>query len=128
VSATTHDSADVTVFDMKGNRLLPKVWKESLSSDVHALVANDGKLPNPRELALFKQDTLLIVLPAAPATPAIAETFAPSSRTPAQVRPTTELRPPSPTPARPNSTLPSPTPPVVVPGGEELPPSELPNS
>ncbi len=64
VTATTHDPADVAVFDMKGNRLLPKAWKELLKSDVHALIASDGKLPNPRELTLFKQDTLLIVLPA----------------------------------------------------------------
>lgn len=59
VSAQTFDPADVAVFDMKGNRLAPKVWKETLKADVHVLVSADGKLPNPRELALFKQDTLL---------------------------------------------------------------------
>lgn len=70
VRATTHDPADVAVFDMKGNRLSPKAWKEMLKSDVHALVAHDGKLPNPRELTLFKQDTLLIVLPGSASVPA----------------------------------------------------------
>ncbi|HEY1187430.1 MAG TPA: sigma-70 family RNA polymerase sigma factor [Gemmata sp.] len=64
VRATAHDPADIAVFDMKGNRLAPKAWKEMLKTDVHALIANDGKLPNPRELTLFKPDTLLIVLPA----------------------------------------------------------------
>ena len=68
VTAETHDTGDVAVFDMKGNRLAPKVWKEQLKSDVHALVATDGKLVNPRELTLFKADTLLVVLPA-PVTP-----------------------------------------------------------
>jgi|GEM_PF-1725079 len=71
VSAAAHDPADVAVFDMKGNRLSPKAWKELLKSDVHVLLASDGKLPNPRELTLFKQDTLLVVLPAT-ATPAPA--------------------------------------------------------
>lgn len=69
VSAAMHDPADVAVFDMKGNRLSPKAWKELLKSDVHVLLTFDGKLPNPRELTLFKQDTLLVVLPAT-ATPA----------------------------------------------------------
>ncbi|MBN9122369.1 MAG: sigma-70 family RNA polymerase sigma factor [Planctomycetes bacterium] len=63
VHASTHDPADVAVFDMKGNRLAQKAWKEQLKNDVHALVATDGKLPNPRELVLFKPDALLIVLP-----------------------------------------------------------------
>jgi RNA polymerase sigma factor (sigma-70 family) len=63
VQATTHDPADVAVFDMKGNRLQPKVWKEKLKNDVHALVTFDGRLPNPRELTLFKDDTLIVVLP-----------------------------------------------------------------
>lgn len=65
VRAATYDPADIAVFDMKGSRLAPKVWKEALKTDVHALVTHDGKLPNPRELTLFKQDALLIVLPAA---------------------------------------------------------------
>jgi RNA polymerase sigma factor (sigma-70 family) len=64
VSATEYDPADIAVFDMKGNRLSQKAWKELFKGDVHALVAQDGKLPNPRELTLFKQDTLLVVLPA----------------------------------------------------------------
>lgn len=73
VTARTYDPADVAVFDMKGNRLAAKDWKAQLKSDVHALVAADGKLPNPRELTLFKADTLLIVLPAAPAAvPAVS--------------------------------------------------------
>jgi RNA polymerase sigma factor (sigma-70 family) len=63
VLARTYDAADVQVFDAKGNRVLPKAWKEKLKTDVHALVSYDGKLPNPRELALFKEDTLVIVLP-----------------------------------------------------------------
>jgi len=69
VSAQTVDAADVAVFDMKGNRVSPKVWKETLKSDVHVLVSADGKLPNPRELALFKQDVLVVVLPSATVLP-----------------------------------------------------------
>ena len=57
------DAADVGVFDMKGNRVADKVWKEKLKTDQHVLLANEGKLPHPRELTLFRDDTLLIVLP-----------------------------------------------------------------
>jgi hypothetical protein len=36
VSGTTiPDIADINVFDMKGNRLMPKTWKERLKVDVH---------------------------------------------------------------------------------------------
>jgi hypothetical protein len=64
VGARTYDPADVAVFDMKGNRLQNKAWRDKFKNDVHALVAYDGRLPNPRELALFKEDALLVVLPA----------------------------------------------------------------
>ena len=47
VSATKHDPADVSVFDMKGNRLPPKAWKEKFKSDVHVLVAYDGQAAEP---------------------------------------------------------------------------------
>ncbi|MDY3558905.1 sigma-70 family RNA polymerase sigma factor [Gemmata sp. JC673] len=63
VRATTYDPADVAVFDIKGNRLSPKAWKEMLKTDVVALVSSNGSLPNPRELTMFKPDTLVIVLP-----------------------------------------------------------------
>ena len=39
------------------------MWKEKLKTDQHVLLANEGKLPHPRELTLFKDDTLVIVLP-----------------------------------------------------------------
>jgi RNA polymerase sigma factor (sigma-70 family) len=55
--------ADVAAFDMKGNRIQSKVWREKLKEDQHVLVAFDGRLPQPRELTLFKDDTLLIVFP-----------------------------------------------------------------
>ena len=63
VHASFHDPAEVSVFDMKGNRLPTKTWKEKLKSDVHVIIGHDGRLPNPRELTLFKEDTLLVVLP-----------------------------------------------------------------
>ena len=63
VIGKTTDAADVSVFDMKGNRVADKVWKEKLKADQHVLVAADGKLPHPRELTPFKDDTLLVVLP-----------------------------------------------------------------
>jgi hypothetical protein len=63
IHATKHDVGDVAVFDMKGNRLQTKSWKDKMKSDVHVLLGYDGKLPNPRELTLYKDDTLLVVLP-----------------------------------------------------------------
>jgi RNA polymerase sigma factor (sigma-70 family) len=96
VTATTHDPADVSVFDMKGNRLAAKDWKAQLKGDVHALVATDGKLPNPRELTLFKADTLLVVLPA-PVAPAYAPAAYPATTATGQ----SIYVPPSALPARP---------------------------
>lgn len=64
ISAKSYDASDVSVFDVKGNRVADKTWKAQLKTDQHALVAFDGRLPLPRELQLFKDDTLLIVFPA----------------------------------------------------------------
>jgi len=72
------DAADVLVFDMKGNRLAAKAWREKLQNDQHVLVAWGGVLPNPRELTLFKDDTLIVVFPAGPT---VAEVGAPGMRT-----------------------------------------------
>lgn len=63
VGANVFDPADVAVYDMKGNRVSPKTWKETFKTDVHVLISAEGKVPNPRELALFKADTLVVVLP-----------------------------------------------------------------
>lgn len=106
VVTTTHDTADVTVFDMKGNRLSAKAWKELFKSDVHALVAHDGKLPNPRELVLFKQDALLVVLPAT-AEPPVAPTLTPGYGVPATTRPAPAVLPPTPN-TRPMGVKPAP--------------------
>ncbi|MBY0456437.1 MAG: RNA polymerase sigma factor, partial [Gemmataceae bacterium] len=114
VTAATHDTADIAVFDMKGNRLMPKAWKELLKADAHVLIAYDGKLPNPRELTLFKQDALLVVLPAS-AAPAVASVYSaplveavpPSSFVPAPVQPPNVVRPAvPPRPPTPRSFLP----------------------
>lgn len=113
VVATTHDPADVAVFDMKGNRLAPKTWKDLFRSDVHVLVSTDGKLPNPRELALFKQDTLLVILPT-PIAPATVGTTVDSI----QLAPGAPVRPgvfapslqPAPAVVPPRSTTPAPRP------------------
>jgi RNA polymerase sigma factor (sigma-70 family) len=125
VHASTHDPADVSVYDMKGNRLSPKAWKDLLKNDLHVLVAHDGRLPNPRELTLFKQDTLVVVLPAvtAPATPDGIQGYAPRTYyvptapavpalppapavfPPPAARPT--VTPPAPRPAAPGSVVPS---------------------
>jgi RNA polymerase sigma factor (sigma-70 family) len=85
VSGTSiNDASDIAVFDMKGNRLLPKAWKEKLKVDVHVIIGFDGKLPNPRELTLFKDDTLLLILPANSAlnavpAPPVAQYYAPAT-------------------------------------------------
>jgi RNA polymerase sigma factor (sigma-70 family) len=63
VNAKSYDADDVSVFDMKGNRVATKTWKASLKTDQHVLVTFDGRLPHPRELQLFREDTLLIVFP-----------------------------------------------------------------
>ena len=112
VSARTFDPADVSVFDMKGNRLQNKAWRDKLKNDVHALVAYDGKLPNPRELALFRDDILLLVLPSGspspatwgipeyPVTPAIPNAPRPSGRVSPSLTPSPTNRTPS-VPSRP---------------------------
>ena len=106
VSGKTSDASDVSVFDMKGNRVADKVWKEKLKADQHVLVAADGKLPHPRELTPFKDDTLLVVLPSdvgdigAPGVlipPAPA--FPPTSFPPSRLVPNETLTPPAVPPA-----------------------------
>ncbi len=121
VSATTHDPADVSVFDMKGNRLSAKAWKEMFKSDVHALVAHDGKLPNPRELVLFKSDTLLVVLPAPP-VPTAVPALPPAHGAPATppVPPMPNSRPMGIKPAQPNTVPSAP----ALPGTPLVPPVE----
>ncbi|MCI0701277.1 MAG: sigma-70 family RNA polymerase sigma factor [Planctomycetia bacterium] len=139
VNATTHDPADVAVFDMKGNRLSPKAWKELFKTDVHVLVSHDGKLPNPRELALFKQDTLVVVLPSPvpnfapktvvpgyrlPPTPSVPmrpnSTPAPAFPPPPVARPSTTPAPVPLRPVGPGSFAPTPAAPVPVGPGSEL--------
>ena len=145
VQATTHDPADVAVFDMKGNRLAQKAWKELLKSDVHALVTGDTKLPNPRELTLFKPDTLLIVLPlpvqAAPVQAAPAYAYPPAPALPGPVpniegtfnnipagpavRPGGTLLPPPPAPGLPPATRPAPALPAPAAPSTPVPPSPV---
>jgi RNA polymerase sigma factor (sigma-70 family) len=125
VSAQSHDPADVAVFDMKGNRVAPKTWKETLKSDVHVLVSADGKLPNPRELALFKQDTLVIVLPSAVVLPGNGPRYSAPLALPA-VAPTQPALPrPNTWPALPPAPAAPPAPPAFD-VELELPSSPLP--
>jgi RNA polymerase sigma factor (sigma-70 family) len=128
VQSRTFDPADIAVFDMKGNRLSPKAWREMFKSDVHVLVGHDGKLPNPRELTLFKADTLLVVLPAqadaveVPAAPGRA-----GYRLRQYYEPLTNPYPPAtppvpgPNPFREMIPAPGAAPPTPPPGGTTLP-------
>lgn len=85
ITGKSVDPADIAVFDMKGNRVTDKVWKEKLKTDQHVLLANEGKLPHPRELTLFKDDSLLIVLPVHTAEYAVPQgVFAPSGASTAE--------------------------------------------
>jgi hypothetical protein len=131
VRALTYDPADIAVFDMRGNRLSPKAWKELFKSDVHVLIAGDGRLPNPRELTLLKQDTLLVVLPTVGARDIVEGSnwyVAPSAVVPAPpaspalpaMRPAPPLPPPSLRPMRPAK-------PTQTEGGDLLPPSGTPD-
>jgi hypothetical protein len=133
VQANTYDASDVTVFDMKGNRLATKAWKDKLKNDVHCLIAFDGKLPHPRELGLFKDDTLIVVLPghggatanhygypAPPAVPAEANNFTTPPAVPAGQPnfPTPGATPAPPQPVQPRNVLPpagAPTAPNALP-------------
>ncbi len=100
VTANTYDLADIAVFDMKGNRLSSKAWKELFRRDVHVLIATDGRLPHPREMALFRQDTLLVVLPGTPAPPQYYLTIpaqpVPSQAPPLPAQPVPSHAPPPP--------------------------------
>jgi RNA polymerase sigma factor (sigma-70 family) len=148
VTATTHDPADISVFDMKGNRLQPKAWKDKFKADVHVLIGLDGRLPHPRELALFKEDTLLVVVPTPTQPnpgyghptvyepkPAYEHRIVPPAAAPAvpaPVRPSTSVPayPPGATGPNPGSTTPRPSlPPTPAPSGaDSVPPSPTPFS
>jgi RNA polymerase sigma factor (sigma-70 family) len=108
-----NDASDIAVFDMKGNRLMPKVWKEKLKVDSHVLIGFDGKLPNPRELTLFKDDTLLIILPANSAlnavpAPPVAQYYTPVTTYVPVTRYVTQTTLPSGTPVPPPPTVEAP--------------------
>ncbi len=147
-----NDASDIAVFDMKGNRLLPKAWKDKLKVDVHVLMGFDGKLPNPRELTLFKEDTLLLILPAnsalnavphapalpvaqyyPPVTPGVPQTtYVPSTTIPSSNSPTPYFEPTQPEirevlPPAVNTLPPDPiaTPPVQSPAVNTLPPDPV---
>jgi len=124
VRAATYDPADVAVFDMKGNRLQTKAWKDKLKADVHVLIGADGRLPNPRELTLFKDDILIVVLPAVPPDVAVLEGthgYAPAllpSTSPPAVRYGGGQNTPHPAPPRtttPPATSPVPSRPATAP-------------
>lgn len=121
VTATTFDPADIAVFDMKGNRLAAKDWKGQLKADVHVLLTRDGKLPNPRELTLFKADTLLIVLPAP--TPTAPSVYAPVAGSGGVWYPPTAPPAPAVPALPPASTTPAPRAvPPIRPAAPALPP------
>jgi RNA polymerase sigma factor (sigma-70 family) len=141
VNVAAVDAGEVAAFDMKGNRLPSKEWKETLKTDRLVLISADSSLPNPRELSLFKPETLLLVVPqqstAPPAggfyvggfsyTPLPAASPPPVAQPPiVPNQPTPTIPFANPTPASPSITpLPnSPTPPLtpVEPPASTLPP------
>jgi hypothetical protein len=111
---TFADPGELAVFDMKGNRLLPKVWKDKLKVDTHVLLAYDGKTPNPRELTLLREDVLLIILPAVSHPP--YQYGAPSPAASLPYRPSSFVPAPA---VHPPSSYPAVVPPVDV--GDPLP-------
>ena len=120
------DASNVVVFDMNGNRLAPKVWKDKLKMDTHVLIAYDGRLPNPREMTLFKEDTLLVVMPALPNTPAPSASAPPALRSmPATSAPQALPNTPAPSTsapqALPSTPAPAPTAPRTAPATPQTP-------
>jgi RNA polymerase sigma factor (sigma-70 family) len=126
VTGRAVDASDVSVFDMKGNRVPDKSWKDKLKTDRLVLVSTDGRLPLPRDLQLVKDDTLLIVFPPGVAgaefhwTPAPTTTYrrvqGPNGTTyyePSTSYPTTPAIPPP--GGVPSNTIPSPAYPPTVP-------------
>jgi hypothetical protein len=107
VSGRTYDASDLSVFDMKGNRVADREWKAKLERDVLVLVSFDGHLPHPRQLKVFREDTLVLVLPGMSQTPPTGPAPGPIySAPPLPVRPRTgpggeELLEPVPVPAVP---------------------------
>ena len=45
IAAKSYDASDVSVFDMKGNRVADKTWRAQLKTDQHALVAHELRQP-----------------------------------------------------------------------------------
>ncbi|HJZ59649.1 MAG TPA: sigma-70 family RNA polymerase sigma factor [Gemmataceae bacterium] len=137
------DASDVSVFDMKGNRVPEKTWKDKLKTDKLVLVSFDGRLPMPRELQLVKDDTLLIVFPPGTAGPDGAwvptTTYQPVQGPNGQYyyHPMTEYRPapaeayppPAPAPAPPSLIPSNGVPPATAPTAPgSIPPPSLPNN
>jgi RNA polymerase sigma factor (sigma-70 family) len=134
VQVHRYDLADLAVFDMKGNRLAQKAWKEKFKVDVHVLFGVEGKLPNPRELELFKEDTLVVVLPMSfpvltpppvPSMPRPGSNAYPTQ--PPAVEPSPTPRPPSPAPSLGAPNRPD-TPAPPAPPKTSIPPVDVPRT
>jgi RNA polymerase sigma factor (sigma-70 family) len=65
-------AAGVRAFDTRGKEVPPKALARALKKPALVLAYTDGEGPDPQHLRLLREGTLVLVLPAPPAAPALA--------------------------------------------------------
>ncbi|HEV3444405.1 MAG TPA: hypothetical protein VG099_07170 [Gemmataceae bacterium] len=113
-----YDTEMVKVYDVKGKRLSTKNLPELLKKETVALAATDAQAADPLNLRLFKEGTLLFILP-----PSLAQPVPTAVLPPAPVE--APITPPSgagnPAPAQNYQSLPAEVP-IIPPSGAIPPP------
>jgi RNA polymerase sigma factor (sigma-70 family) len=108
--ASAYNSAGIRVHDAKGREIDAKELRQRLKKETIALASADGQPVDPLHLRLYKEDTLVFVLPqGSPAVPGAAPIAPPPA-------------PAAAPPAVPTAPVPVPLPPVENPE-ETVPPS-----
>lgn len=82
------DSAPVSVYEVRGNRLSPELVARRVKAGDVVVVSEDGQMPERRYLQVFKEDVVVLVPVAldAPLTPVSAGSD-PKGRIPPQILP-----------------------------------------
>ncbi|HEY7309652.1 MAG TPA: sigma-70 family RNA polymerase sigma factor [Gemmataceae bacterium] len=99
VRRTRHYRPDMLkVYDMKGKRIDAKQLPKLLKKETVALFASTEQAADPLNLRLFKEGTLLFVLPSGPTPPAPAVAIPPPGAAILPAPPTVEAEPSTPIP------------------------------
>jgi RNA polymerase sigma factor (sigma-70 family) len=125
IATIEHNVKEVRAFETTGKEISAKALARRLRKDTLAVAYFNGEEPDPQHLRLFREGTLILVLPAPPAVPVPAgATAVPTAPAiPADAAPPGFFPPPAPSTPVPGGPVPPPAPSTPVPPGYSAPPS-----